>query len=101
MKDGTCPLCGRETLKARMQRPPPTADVEAYCLHQAHIYGNSLPPCESLGVERIAQACEWLNTISGAAFFGATAPDTSTMQFTITLNAAEWREIRALVDGSK
>ena len=39
----------------------------------------------------------WLDKITGAAFFGATAPDDSTMQFTITVTAAEWREMRALV----
>ena len=39
----------------------------------------------------------WLDKITSAAFFGATAPDDSTMQFTITVTAAEWREMRALV----
>ena len=49
-------------------------------------------------LDALAQARAWLNTISGAAFFGATAPDTSSMTFTITINAAEWREIRSLVE---
>jgi hypothetical protein len=49
-----CPLCGREKLKDRVQRPPPMAEYpDSYCLHPAHIYGYDLPPCESRGVERI------------------------------------------------
>jgi hypothetical protein len=49
-----CPLCGREKLKDRVQRPPPmTDDVESFCLHSAHIYSQPLPPCEALGVDRI------------------------------------------------
>ena len=52
--DEPCPLCGREKLKNRIQRPPPTtADVQAYCLHPAHIYDQVMPPCEQLGIERI------------------------------------------------
>jgi hypothetical protein len=50
-----CPLCGREKLKDRVHRPPPTAKHESLCLHPAHIYGQELPPCEAIGVRRIAQ----------------------------------------------
>ena len=48
-----CPLCGREKLKDRVARLPPMDDMNAYCLHPAHIYGRELPPCESAGVARI------------------------------------------------
>lgn len=50
-----CPLCGREKLKDRVLHPPPTTDPESYCLHPAHIYGQELPPCEQIGVDRIAR----------------------------------------------
>lgn len=52
----TCPLCGRETMKNRIQHPPPMSNDEAeqYCLHPNHIYSRELPPCEQRGVERIA-----------------------------------------------
>ena len=54
----------------------------------------------SLRVENGAMAT-WLDKITSAGFFGPTAPETSTMQFTITVTAAEWRTMRALVDASK
>jgi hypothetical protein len=43
------------------------------------------------------KALRWVDQVASAAFFGATAPDASTMQFTITLTAAEWRAMRELV----
>ena len=51
----------------------------------------------ALRVENSAMGT-WLDKISGAAFFGETAPPDSTMKFTITLTAAEWRTMRLLVD---
>jgi hypothetical protein len=51
-----CKLCGREKLTDRVQRPPPMLphEHEETCLHPAHIYDQPLPPCEALGVKRIA-----------------------------------------------
>ena len=51
--------------------------------------------------DRVSWAmADWLDRITGSAFFGATAPDESSMKFTITITAAEWRVMRALVDAS-
>ena len=56
MTETRCPLCGRETMKARMAHGPPMSaeDVATgVCLHPAHIYDMELPPCEAAGVKRI------------------------------------------------
>jgi hypothetical protein len=57
MLETKCPLCGRETMKARVAHGPPMSaeDVTTgVCLHPAHIYDLELPPCERMGVQRIA-----------------------------------------------
>ena len=59
--DETCGLCGRVTYLSRIQREPPVNDgiaelAATYCLHQHHQRGGpDWPPCERLGVERIAK----------------------------------------------
>ncbi|MHB8387656.1 hypothetical protein [Metallibacterium sp.] len=56
MSETKCPLCGRETMKTRVAYGPPmsAAEVATVCLHPAHIYDLELPPCERMGVRRIA-----------------------------------------------
>ncbi len=57
MTETKCPLCDREKMKARVAHGPPmsTEEVESgVCLHPAHIYDLHMPPCESIGVQRIA-----------------------------------------------
>jgi hypothetical protein len=51
----------------------------------------------SPATSRVTAMADWLDKITGSAFFGATAPDETSMKFTITVTAAEWREMRALV----
>jgi hypothetical protein len=64
MSADPCPLCGREKLKDRVQRPPPmTEDPSAYCLHMSHIYHDGeMPPCEAAGVEQLKR----MRTMLGA-----------------------------------
>jgi hypothetical protein len=53
-----CPLCDRETMKTRVAHGPPMSAEEVetgVCLHPAHIYDLVLPPCESIGVLRLAR----------------------------------------------
>jgi hypothetical protein len=48
---------------------------------------------------RANDSAAWLEKVTGAAFFGASAPDES--EITITVTAAEWRAMRALVAASR
>ena len=66
MPETKCPLCDREKMKARVAHGPPMSaeEVESgVCLHPAHIYDLHMPPCESIGVQRIAKlrvkVAEW------------------------------------------
>lgn len=71
-------------------------DVEDAGSHPVGAPGSVKRRAQDIG-KRLRAMAVWLDKITGAAFFGATAPDDSTMQFTITVTAAEWREMRALV----
>ena len=64
MPETKCPLCAREKMKARMAHGPPMSaeEVESgVCLHPAHIYDQTMPPCEAIGVQRIARLTDALH----------------------------------------
>lgn len=58
MNEAKCPLCDRETIKARVAHGPSMSAEDVaigVCLHPAHIYDLEFPPCETIGAGRVTR----------------------------------------------
>lgn len=92
-KEGRCVLCGRETYRHRMTHGPRLSGqenaAELFCLHQVHLHGDELPPCESGTLRRIEVMKRALERIASGAT-DSLAGDPAQWPSTIAAMALGW-----------